>query len=173
MPSSYLDSPIEYLKGVGPHRGEILKKELGIFTFRDLLHHFPFRYVDRSRFYTISEMNEELPYIQLKGVVKQITPHGGKRITRLVAQFADETGTIELIWFQGIKWMRDILKVGKQYVVFGKPTLFNSRFNIVHPEIEEYTPETVKAGGVLQGVYGTTEKCKALSLDSKGILKLQ
>ncbi len=173
MPSSYLDSPIEYLKGVGPHRGEILKKELGIFTFRDLLHHFPFRYVDRSRFYTISEMNEELPYIQLKGVVKQITPHGGKRITRLVAQFADETGSIELIWFQGIKWMRDILKVGKQYVVFGKPTLFNSRFNIVHPEIEEYTPETAKAGGVLQGVYGTTEKCKALSLDSKGILKLQ
>ena len=108
MPSTYLDSPIEYLKGVGPFRGELLKKELGIFSFRDLLHHFPFRYVDRSRFFSICEMNEELPYIQLKGIVKQITPHGGKRITRLVAQFSDETGSIELLWFQGIKWMHHI-----------------------------------------------------------------
>ena len=173
MPSGDLDSPIEFLKGVGPYRGELLKKELGIFSFRDLLHHFPFRYVDRSRFFTISEMNEELPYIQLRGTIKQITPHGGKRITRLVAQFSDETGTIELIWFQGIKWMRNILKPGVKYIVFGKPTLFNGKFNMVHPEIEEYTTDSEKSGGVLQGVYGTTEKCKASGLDSRGILKLQ
>lgn len=173
MPSSYLDSPIEYLKGVGPHRGEILKKELGIFSFHDLLHHFPFRYVDRSRFYTISEMKEELPYIQLKGVIKQVIPHGGKRITRLVAQFSDATGTIELVWFQGIRWLRDKLRPGATFVVFGKPTLFNGKFNIVHPDIEEYTPESEKSGAILQGVYGTTEKCKANSLDSKGILRLQ
>ena len=129
MPSGDLDSPIEFLKGVGPYRGELLKKELGIFSFRDLLHHFPFRYVDRSRFFTISEMNEELPYIQLRGTIKQITPHGGKRITRLVALFGDETGTIELIWFQSIKWMRNILKPGVKYIVFGKPTLFNGNCN--------------------------------------------
>ena len=173
MPSTYLDSPIEYLKGVGPFRGELLKKELGIFSFRDLLHHFPFRYVDRSRFFSICEMNEELPYIQLKGIVKQITPHGGKRITRLVAQFSDETGSIELLWFQGIKWMRNMLKPGVKYIVFGKPSLFNGKFNMVHPEIEEYNSESEKSGGVLQGVYRTTEKCKATGLDSRGILKLQ
>ena len=172
MPSN-LESPVEYLKGVGPHRGELLKKELGIFTFNDLLHHFPFRYVDRSRFYKVNELKEEFPYIQLKGILRQIIPHGGKRITRLVAQFSDDTGSVELVWFQGIRWLRDKLKPGITYVVFGKPSLFNGRFSIVHPEIEEFTPEFEKTAGVLQGVYGTTEKCKANNLDSKGILKLQ
>ncbi len=173
----YLESPIEFLKGVGPQRGEILKKELGIFSFSDLLQHYPFRYVDRSRFYTISEANEEIAYIQLKGTITRITSVGLKRTTRLVANFKDETGTIELVWFQGIKWMRELLKAGKTYIVFGRPTIFNGKINIVHPEIEEVAlqPNANQAVsfGKLQGIYSSTEKCKVFALDSKGILKLQ
>jgi len=168
----YLDSPIEYLKGVGPQKGDVLKKELGIFTFNDLLQHYPFRYVDRSRFYTISEVSEEFPYIQLKGTITKITAFGDKRTTRLTAQFTDATGSIELVWFQSIKWMREILKAGKVYVVFGKPSLFNNKFNIVHPEIEEAALQKEVTKGTLQGIYSTTEKCKAMGIDSKGILKL-
>ena len=169
----YLDTPIEYLKGVGPQRGELLKKELDIFTFGDLLQHYPFRYVDRSFFYKVSEATEDLAYIQLKGTIKRITSFGQKRTTRLVAQFADETGSVELVWFQTIKWMREILKAGKEYVVFGKPTIFNGKLNIVHPEIEEVALRQEETSGRLQGIYSSTERCKAMSLDSKGILRLQ
>ncbi len=172
MPA-YLDSPIEYLKGVGPQRGETLKKELGIFTFNDLLNYFPFRYIDRSKFYTVKDIADDQAYIQLKGTIKQVTTQGAKRAVRLTVLFADDTGTIELVWFQGIKWMRDKLKAGTKYIVFGKPSLFNGRFNIVHPEIEEYTAEAEKTSGGLQGVYSTTELCKIKGLDSKAIFRLQ
>lgn len=171
--ANYPDTPIEYLKGVGPQRGETLKKELGIYNFNDLLHYFPFRYVDRSKFYTISEISEDHPYIQIKGTIKQITSFGDKRTTRLVALFADETGTIELVWFQGIKWMKDKLRAGTKYIVFGKPTVFNGKLNVVHPEIEELTDEAVKNLGGFQGVYSTTDLSKIKGVDSKAITRLQ
>lgn len=170
---SYFDTPIEYLKGVGPQRGEVLRSELHITNFGDLLSHFPFRYIDRSRFYLISEIKEELPFIQLKGKISRITAHGNKRTTRMTAILTDEQGdNLELVWFQGIKWVKTFLKTGVVYIVFGKPTYFNGKPNIVHPEIEELSLAEKFSGPTLTGVYSTTEKCKALSLDSKAFVKL-
>jgi ATP-dependent DNA helicase RecG len=171
--NSYFDKPIEYLKGVGPQRGEVLRSELNIANFGDLLSHFPFRYIDRSRFYLISEIKEDLPYIQLKGKISRITAHGAKRTTRMTAILTDEQGNnLELVWFQGIKWVKTFLKTGVVYIVFGKPTYFNGKPNIVHPEVEELSLAEKFSGPTLTGVYSTTEKCKALSLDSKAFVKL-
>jgi ATP-dependent DNA helicase RecG len=171
--NSYFDTPIEYLKGVGPQRGEVLRSELHIANFGDLLSHFPFRYIDRSRFYSIAEIKEDLPYIQLKGKISRITAHGNKRTTRMTALLTDEQGgNLELVWFQGIKWVKTFLKTGTVYIVFGKPTYFNGKPNIVHPEIEELSLAEKFSGPTLTGVYSTTEKCKALSLDSKIFVKL-
>ena len=171
--SDYLETPIAYLKGVGPQRAETLKTELGIFTFNDLLHHYPFRYIDRSRFYQIRELTEDMPYIQIRGKLSKLTPHGGKRTTRLSASISDQTGSIDLVWFQGIRWLKENLHNGTEYILFGKPTIFNGRINIVHPEIEESAKAELQISGALTGVYATTEKCKAKGLDSKAILKLQ
>lgn len=171
--TSFLDSPIEYLKGVGPQRAEFLKKELGLFTFRDLLYTFPFRYVDRTRFYKIKEVNADMPYIQLCGKITHVEIIGQKRRQRMVVDLKDETGTIELVWFQGIKWMSKTLKPGTEYIVFGKPTIFNGRYNISHPSMEEKTDENMKLVKGLQPVYSTTETLKVKGLDTQGILKLQ
>ncbi len=170
---NFFESSIEYLKGVGPQRAEVLRSELGIYTFGDMLRHYPFRYVDRSKFYAISEIREDLPFIQIKGKIIRITPHGGKRTTRLSAIFTDGIGQLELVWFQGIKWTKENLKLGVEYIVFGKPNLFNGKFNIVHPEVEENLKQEGQIGPSLTGVYATTEKCKARGLDSKSILRLQ
>lgn len=173
MSVNFTETPIEYLKGVGPQRGEILKKQLGIFSFNDLLHYFPFRYVDRSKFYSVNEISEEHPYIQIIGTIKTVTTQGDKRATRLTALFGDETGTLDLVWFQGIKWMREKLRAGTKYIVFGKPTLFNGRFNMVHPEIEEYSEAALKNAGGLQGVYPTTDMARLKGFDSKAIARIQ
>lgn len=169
----FSDKPIEFLKGVGPQRADILAKEFNIKTYGDLIQYYPFRYVDRSKFYKISEVNDELAYIQLKGVLQKITAVGQKRASRLVAQFSDDTGTIELVWFKGITWLRDSLKAGLPYIVFGKPTSFNNKWNIVHPEMELLTPEVENRMMGFQGIYSNTEKAKARGLDSKAIFKLQ
>ena len=168
----FLSTPVEYLKGVGPQRAELLRKELGIANFGDLLHHFPFRYIDRSRFYRISELNDDMPYVQLKGRISKITAHGGKRITRLSATFSDGSGQLELVWFQGIRWIKDSIKPDVDYVVFGKPGVFNGRLNMVHPELEDVARMEQFSGPSLAGIYSTTEKCKAKGLDSKGLQKL-
>jgi len=170
---SFFDRPIEFLKGVGPKRAEILKQELNIQTFGDLIQYYPFRYVDRSKFYKISEINEDLAYIQIKGTLIKVTAVGEKRITRLTAQFRDDTGSIELVWFKGLQFLRDTLRAGMQYIVFGKPTTFNNRINIVHPEMELITPEVENRVVGLQGIYSNTEKTKSFGLDSKGIFRLQ
>lgn len=170
---SFFDTSIEYLKGVGPQRGEILKKELGIFRYSDLLTHYPFRYIDRTKFFRISEINDDSAWIQVKGKITSIGTAGQKRAVRLVATLRDESGTIELVWFKGIKWIADSIKPGVEYVVFGKPSEYNGKFNFVHPEME---PATVQQSGInvqLQPFYSSTEKCKLKGLDSKGILKLQ
>ncbi len=168
----YFATPIDYVKTVGPQRADILKKELGIFTAGDLLNHFPFRYVDRTRFYKVKELNEDMPYVQLQGQITSLKSFGAKRATRMNAIFKDETGSIDLAWFQGITWVRDTIHAGTEYVIFGKPTIFNGRFNIVHPEVETVAKFNEEKQSGFQPVYSTTEKCKAKGLDSKGIMRL-
>lgn len=172
MAATFIDTPIEYLKGIGPQRAEVLKKELGIFTFRDLITHYPFRYVDRTKFQSVKDVSEELPYVQLKGVIESLTVVGSKRAQRLVAVFRDNTGIIELVWFQGHKWMADKLKTQTEYIVFGKPSRFGGRYNIAHPEIEPASSENMALKSAFQAVYSSTEKLKTKGLDSEGIRKM-
>lgn len=169
----FFKSPIEYLKGVGPQKGELLKKELGIFTFGDLAQHYPFRYVDRTRFYAIRDIDPEMPYIQLKGKLRSLYTKGEKRKKYLVGRFEDETGSIELKWFQGVKWLSTSLQLNTTYILFGKPTAFNNSINVIHPELETEQEAAVHKATVLQPVYSTSEKLKTRGLDSKGLLRLQ
>lgn len=167
------ETPIEYLKGVGPQRAEMLKKELGVFSFGDLVNYFPFRYIDRSRFYKVSEINGDMPYVQLKGSVDNINfIGGGKKIIRMTARFRDETGSLELVWFNGFKWLKDKYKPNIEYVVFGKPSIFSGKYNIAHPEIELPADEETSITSNLQAFYNSSEKLKSKGLDSKGISKL-
>ena len=172
-PVPFLDTPITYLKGVGPQRAELLKKELNIHTFRDLLYFFPFRYVDRTRFYKIREVNADMPYIQLCGKIVTLETIGQHRKKRMVVDLEDDTGRIELIWFQGIKWMSKKLRPGTEYIVFGKPSIFNGRYSISHPSVEEKTDENMQLIKGLQPVYNTTELLKVAGADSTGLLKMQ
>jgi len=170
----FLDQDIKFLPGVGPRRASLLNSELKIFTFRDLLYYFPFKYVDRTRFYNIREIESSLPYIQVKGRITGTEVVGEGRSQRLVAFFTDGTGILELVWFKGIKYVRSTLSTTKQYVVFGKPTEFNGQYNIVHPELEEADNQPGKqVQGYIQAFYNTTEKLKKGFLNSKAILKLQ
>jgi ATP-dependent DNA helicase RecG len=170
--TTFFESPIEFLKGVGPQRAALLQKELYIFTFGDLLGHYPFRYEDRTRFYTVAETNETMPFVQLKGKITSLGMVGAARKKRLVATFTDSTGSLELVWFQGANWMVEKLKKGPEYVVFGKPNLFGRKISIAHPEIEPLT-ERAETTGFLQPVYPLTEKLKTKYIDSKLIGKLQ
>jgi ATP-dependent DNA helicase RecG len=167
-----LDTPIEYLKGVGPARADVLKKELGIFTFNHLLTYYPFRYVDRSKFYNIREIHDDLTFIQIRGTLLNIQIIGKPRSQRLVALLQDDTGIIELVWFKGIKWIEKKLEPGTEYVVFGKPSLFNGKFNFAHPEIETVAEQSETIEEKLQPFYSSTEKLKNKGLDSKGIRKI-
>lgn len=168
--SQFLQTPIEYLKGVGPQRADLLKKELGIFTFDDLLHFFPFRYIDRSRYYTVRDVPYQDGFVQLKGVITNLSETGMGRSKKLVARFEDETGKLDLVWFQGAKWVRESLKIGKEYQVFGKAKLYGSTWNIPHPELTLMNEVTQRSG--LQPVYSSTEKLNAAGLHTKGIEKL-
>ena len=168
-----LQTPIEFLKGVGPARAEMLKKELNIHTFRDLLHYYPFRHIDRTRFYTVAELNEQLGLVQLKGQITAMGYAGEGRKKRLVATFQDATGRMELIWFQSARWIESSIKLGETYIVFGKPVLFRNKFSIAHPEFEELNKTTSFAGqSVLQPVYNSTDKLKNKGLDAKGIARV-
>ncbi len=168
-----LDRPIEYLKGIGPQRAEVLKKELNIFLYKDLLTYFPFRYVDRTKFHTISEAADEMPFIQLRGFLLKMDLVGQKSTKRLVVLFKDNTGIIELVWFKSYNWVSKQLKLGAEYIVFGKPSLFNGKFNIPHPEISVITEDLLKQQSAFQSVYNSTEKLKLFGLDSEGIRKAQ
>ena len=174
MYAEILASPIEYLKGVGPRRAELLKKELGIFSYDQLLNYYPFRYIDRKRFYKVSELDPELPLVQIVGRITEKQTIGEKHKKRIVAKFTDETGTIELVWFQSLKWVEENVMRGKVYIAFGKPNLFNGTFSISHPELENYPrPITLTGNLTLQPIYNSTENLKKNFLDSKGIQKLQ
>jgi ATP-dependent DNA helicase RecG len=168
----FLDTDITFLTGVGPKRAELLNKELKIFTFRDLLYYFPYKYIDRTRFYKIEELDPDLPYVQIKGSIKGYYTEGHGRGKRLVADFQDETGTIKLVWFKGGKWITGSYSPGVEYIVFGKPGVFNGMINIIHPEIEAVEKMAVRLNSALQAQYSTTEKLKNQYVTSKAISKL-
>ncbi len=170
--AAFLDTPIEYLKGVGPKRGNLLKDEVEIYTFSDLLSFFPFRYIDRSKFHTISEIHGEMPYVQIRGKISDIQLHGKHRTTRMTAMLRDHTGQLELVWFRGFKWLKNLFKPGVEYIVFGKPILYGKKYNIAHPEVEAVTPGAINQDSAMQPVYNSTEKLKSMNLDSRGIGKL-
>jgi ATP-dependent DNA helicase RecG len=157
---------------VGPRRAELLAKELNIRTFGDLLQYYPFRYIDRSKFLKIAEIDSDLIYVQLKGKIVSMETAGQMRASRLIATLQDESGTIDLIWFQGIKWIKEKLKIGEEYIVFGKPSIFNRNYNISHPDIETIAESQQEVSEGLYPFYSSTEKLKSLSLNSKGISKI-
>jgi len=168
-----LETPIEYLKGVGPLRGELLRKELGIATFGDLLLHYPFRYVDRSRFHRVAELTEDMPQAQLRGRLGPLRTAGEKQGRRLTATFTDASGTLDLVWFKGIRWLQGSLKPGEEYILFGKPSAFKGKVNFAHPDLELAATWEQGLEAVLQPVYSTTEKLTAKGLGSRALWKLQ
>ena len=170
--NTLLQSKIEFLKGVGPQRGEMLQKELHIHTFADLLGYYPFRYVDRSVIHKISDLNPLTQYIQLKGKITGFRQLSTGKQKRLMATFKDDTGEIDLIWFQSVDFILKTLKPNVDLLVFGRPTVFNGEYNIAHPEIEIFVDELNAAGKGLQPVYSSTEKMKKRNLESKGIARL-
>lgn len=162
---------IKFLPGVGPQKSALLNKELGIFSVQDLLYYFPYKYVDRSRIYYIHEIDGNMPYIQLKGKILSFETFGDGRQRRLVAHFYDGTGVVDLVWFQGIKYIAGKYKVGNEYIVFGKPTIFNERINIAHPDMDNASELSLSSMG-LQPYYNTTEKMKRSFLNSHAIQKI-
>ena len=170
--SHILDTPIEYLKGVGPEKASVLKKEANIFKFRDLLDLYPYRYVDRSKFATIQEISEANTYIQLKGTFIKIEEVGQGRAKRLTALFKDETGVVEVVWFNATKWIKEFIKPNEVYVLFDRPSVFNGKYNFTHPEIETLATYLTSGKQGYQALYNTSEKMKQRGLDSRAILKL-
>ena len=162
-----LHNDIQFLKGLGPKRAELLNTELNIFTFNDLLHHYPFRYIDRSKFYKVKELNESLQNVQLKGIIRNFKTKGSKYKQVLTADFSDETGIIELIWFKGTKWIMQNLVSGKEYIIFGKPARYGRKINIAHPEIDSLEDAKKKMTSQLQAVYPSTEKLVKKGINSK------
>jgi ATP-dependent DNA helicase RecG len=170
--ASILASPIEYLKGVGPLRGDLLKKELSIYTFGDLLEHFPIRHIDKTKISRIADIHPDTEYIQVVGKLLFFETIGENRAKRLVAQLRDGSGSIELAWFQGISWVQKNLTLGVDYLVFGKVGFFNGKPQIVHPEIEAFVPTVAGAKTHLEPVYPSTEKLKARGFSGRQIGKL-
>ena len=167
-------TPIEYLKGVGPQKADVLKKELKIFTIGDLLAHYPFRYIDRTQFHKIRQLHPDMIGAQVLGRLISLQEVGEKRTRRLVGQFRDDTGSIELVWFQSITWLKKSLKVGSAYIIYGKPSEFNGQISITHPEMELFNAQEKKIGNLtMQPVYSSTEKLKKFNLDTRGLQRLQ
>ncbi len=164
-----LDQDIKYLKGVGPKRSELLNQELNIFNFRDLLYYFPYKYIDRSRFYKIREIDTTHTFIQLKGRILSFRTEGHPRKKRLVAEFADDTGVIELVWFKGLNWVVKSYKINTEYIVFGRPAIYNRRISVPHPEIETVEKQESYVSTKFQAQYNTTEKLKNNYISSKTI----
>lgn len=165
------NTDIKYLPGVGPKKAEILNKELDIFSVDDLFHYYPYKYIDKSRIFYIHEIDGNMPYIQLKGRITAFETMGQGRAKRLIAHFTDGTGFIDLIWFQGAKFIVDKYKTNTPYLIFGKPTVFGNKFNIAHPNIEPFIESKTDTGGLF-GYYNTTEKMKKHFLNSKALQKI-
>jgi ATP-dependent DNA helicase RecG len=167
-----LNTPIEYIKGVGPQRAELVKKELGIFTFRDLLEHFPLRHIDKTIITPIKDINFQSDYVQIAGKLLSVELTGTHKFKRLVAIISDGTATMELVWFQGINWIHKTLITGSAYIVFGKVGSFNGQLQISHPEIESYSSEKKEGKNFLEPVYPSTEKLKARGLGGRQLAKI-
>lgn len=169
--SGIFDTKIEFLKGVGPQRAALINKELNIFTYGELIQHYPFRYEDRTKFFKIRELTAELENVQVIAKIRQVevVGVGGKR--RLVAHVSDETGEMEMTWFKGIQWVQPKLPAGATFIFYGKPALYGRKWSIAHPEMEPLSAANETRNN-FQPVYSTTEKLKARFLDSKGISKI-
>ena len=170
--SNFFHTRLEFLRGVGTQRGQLLGKELGLFTYGDLIQRYPFRYLDRTQFYHIVDLHEDLPYVQVKGILRnrQLVGEGPKQ--RLTATLSDASSDLDLVWFKGLKWMQQIVQNQKEYIVFGKPTMFNGRPQMAHPELEEVT-EAKPGQSFLQPVYNTSEKLKNYHrVDSRAIMRM-
>ncbi len=167
-----LTTDIKYLKGMGPKRAELFAKELGIFTVGDLLRHYPYRYIDRTKIYSIAEIDTSQTYIQLRGRITSFRKEGAKYRQRLVATFSDTTGTIELVWFQGTKWAEKNYEIGVEYIVFGRPVLYGRKVNIAHPEMEKAALFETSVGASLYPQYSLTEKLRSSYISSKTFQKL-
>ncbi len=173
MQQNLLQTPIEYLKGVGPHRGELLRKELGIFKYGDLVNFFPNRYIDRTRYYKINELQNTVSEVQIIGKIIHIkTVEFGKNKKRLVATFVDDTGQMELVWFQGHKWIRESLKLNEVIVIFGKCTSFNGTFNMAHPEMELLSEHQKSLRSAMQAIYPSTETLANRGISNRIIIKM-
>lgn len=170
--NNLLETPIEYLKGVGPARGELLRKELGIFKYGDLLNLFPNRYIDRTRYYRINELVNSSSEMQVVGKVIHLKTVEQKRGSRLVATFTDGTGEMELVWFQGQKWIRENIKVNTPYVVFGKCTYFNGMFSMAHPEMELLAEHEASLRSAMQPIYPSTEKLTQRGVTNKVVNRM-
>ena len=168
-----LETPIEYLKGVGPQRGDLLRKELGIFKYSDLINLYPNRYIDRTRYYKINELQNNNSEVQIVGKVIHIkTVEQAKGRGRLVATFLDDTGQMELVWFQGQKWVRESLKINTVYVIFGKVSQFGATFNMAHPEMELLEEHKASLRSAMQPVYPSTEKLANRGITNKVVNKM-
>ncbi|MDG2432516.1 ATP-dependent DNA helicase RecG, partial [Flavobacterium sp.] len=173
MSNNLLLTPIEYLKGVGPNRGTLLRKELGIHKYGDLLNLYPNRYIDRTRYYKINEIQNNIAEVQIIGKIINIkTVEFGKGRKRLVATFVDDTGQMELVWFQGHKWVRESLKLNEVLVIFGKCTSFNAMYNMAHPEIELWSEHEKSLRSAMQAVYPSTETLTNRGITNRGINKM-
>lgn len=173
MSNNLLQTPIEYLKSVGPQRGELLRKEIAIHRYDDLIHFFPNRYIDRTRYYKINELQKNESEVQIIGKIINIkTVEFGKAKKRLVATFVDETGQIELVWFQGHKWIRDSLKLNVLYVIFGKVTSFGNTYNMAHPEMELFSEHEQSLRSAMQPVYPSTETLTNRGISNRVINKM-
>ncbi len=171
--NKYLEQDIKFLPGVGPKRAELFNKELNIYTVEDLLYFFPYKYIDRTRFYTIKEIDPSLPNIQVRGKITRYTKEGKKPKERLIAKFTDGTGIIDLVFFQGLKFVLENYEPGKEYIILGKPNVYNGSLNIIHPDIEAVDKMEGQINASLQPFYNTTEKLKSNFITSRTIQKFQ
>ena len=167
-----LQTPIDYLKGVGPNRADLLRSELGIKTYQDLLNLFPNRYIDRTRYYKINEIQRNNAEVQIIGVITGFREVAQKRGKRLVADFKDDSGMMELVWFRGQKWIRDSIKLNTPYVIFGKVNWFNGVFNMPHPEMELQKEHEQSLRSAMQPVYPSTEKLSNKGITNRVVNKL-
>ena len=173
MSNSLLQTPIEYLKGVGPQRGELLRKELNIHRYEDLINFYPNRYIDRTRYYKINELQKNDSEVQIIGKIIHIkTVEFGKAKKRLVATFVDETGELELVWFQGYKWIRDSLKLNVPYIIFGKVASFGNIFNMAHPEMELLAEHEQSLRSAMQPIYPSTETLTNRGISNRVVNKM-
>ncbi len=168
-----LEQGIEYLKGVGPSRADLLRKELQIYTIGDLMTYYPFRYVDKTKFHTIREVQSEEEAVQLRGILREVELLGEGKAKRLQAKLRDATGMIKLVWFQGIGFVEKQLQINAEYVVYGKPQFFREEASIIHPEIEIVSEANTTKALTMQPIYSSTERLKTRGLDSKGIGRVQ